>query len=98
MSFTWAVSFRRVFDRFKEPIQINGLPAEALVPTHTRARDKTLDEFGIVEATKQEVWLLPETEVEVGDEVSLRGKKYRVVEVTQYMNVAKKVVLESAEV
>jgi len=91
-------SFKRVFNRLKEPIEINGQPAEGMVFVYGESEDQKLDGYGIVETSHINLWLLPETPVEVGDEVSLRGKLYRVVEVKDYLGIAKKAVLERADV
>jgi hypothetical protein len=52
----------------------------------------------VVETSRINLWLLPETEIEVGGEVRLKGKLYRVVEVKDHLGISKKVVLEQAEV
>ncbi len=98
MSSIWMQSFKRVFERFKEPVQINGQPSYAMVSVHTTSENKALDEYGIIETSKQEVWLLPETQISVGDEVIFRNEKYRVVEVRKYLDIAQKAILEKAQV
>jgi len=98
MSFMWTSSYRKVFDRFKEPIQINGRQEYALVYKISTSENKTLEEYGIIETSRQEIWLLPETQIEVGDEVLFRDEKYRVVEVVKYLNIAQKAILEKAQV
>jgi len=98
MSSIWAQSFRTVFEMFKEPVLINGQPSYAMVSVHSMSENKTLEEYGIVETSGQEIWLLPETSISVGDEVIFRNEKYRVVEVRKYLNIAQKVLLEKAQV
>lgn len=91
-------SFKRVFNTFKEPITINGVPSEGCVFVYGESEDKKLDEYGVWETSQVNLWLLPDTQIEVGDTVELRGKEYRVVEVKNYLNIAKKAVLEKADV
>jgi sorbitol-specific phosphotransferase system component IIA len=91
-------SFERIFNRLKEGIEINGKPAEGMVSIFTESEDTKLEDYGVVETSRINLWLLPETEIEVGDTVKLRGTLYRVVEVKSYLTIAKKVVLERAEV
>ncbi len=91
-------SFERVFNNLKETIEINGKPAEGMVFIYGESEDQKLDGYGIVETAHINLWLLPETEIEVGDEVRLKGKLYRVVEVKDYLGIAKKAVLERADV
>ncbi|GEM_PF-1705320 len=90
-------SFERVFNRLKEIIEVNGKPAEGMVPIFTESEDTKLEDYGVVETSRINLWLLPETEIEVGDTVKLRGSLYRVVEVKSYLTIAKKVVLEKTE-
>lgn len=91
-------SFKRVFSRLKEPIEINGQPAEGMVFVYGESEEQKLEGYGIVESSHVNLWLLPETPVEVGDEVKLRGNLYRVVEIKDYLGIAKKVVLERTDV
>lgn len=87
-----------MFSRLKEPIEINGQPAEGMVFVYGESEDPKLEGYGIVESSHVNLWLLPETPVEVGDEIKLRGNLYRVVEIKDYLGIAKKVVLERADV
>lgn len=91
-------SFKRVFDRLKEPIEINGQSAEGMVFVYGESEEQKLEGYGIVGSSHVNLWLLPETSIEVGDEVKLRGNLYRVVEIKDYLAIAKKVVLEKADV
>jgi len=98
MSSIWTQSFKRVFEKFKEPVRINGEPSYAMAPLYRESENKALDEYGIIESSRQEIWLLPETRISVGDEVIFRNEKYRVVEVNKYLNIAQKAILEKAQV
>ncbi len=98
MSSIWTQSFKRVFEKFKEPVQINGKRSYAMVSVFSESENKALDEYGIIESSRQEIWLLSETQVNIGDEVIFRNEKYRVVEVRKYLNIAQKAILEKAQV
>ena len=98
MSSIWTQSFKRVFEKFKEPVQINGQRSYAMVSVFSESENKALDEYGIIESSRQEIWLLSETQVNIGDEVIFRNEKYRVVEVRKYLNIAQKAILEKAQV
>jgi sorbitol-specific phosphotransferase system component IIA len=91
-------SFKRVFNRLKEAIEINGQPAEGMVFIYGESEEQKLEGYGIIETSHVNLWLLPETSIDVGDEVTLRGRKYRVIEVKDYLGIARKVVLEKAEI
>jgi len=91
-------SFEKVFNRLKEPIEINGQHSEGMVFVYGESEEQKLDGYGIIGTAQVSLWLLPETQIEVGDVVTLRGKNYRVVEVKEFLGIAKKVVLEKAEV
>ncbi len=69
-----------------------------MASVHTTSENKALDEYGIIETSRQEIWLLPETPISVGDEVIFRNEKYRVVEVRKYLDIAQKAILEKAQV
>jgi len=77
---------------------VNGKPAEGMVPIFTESEDTKLEDSGVVETSRINLWLFPETEIEVGDEVKLGGNLYRVVEIKDHLGIAKNVVLEKAEV
>ena len=87
-----------MFNRLKEPIEINGQPAEGMVFVYGESEEQKLEGYGIVESSHVHLWLLTETPIEVGDEVKLRGNLYKVVEIKDYLGIAKKVVLERADV
>ena len=91
-------SFKRVFRHLREPIEINGQPAEGMVFVYGESEEQKLEGYGIVGSSHVNLWLLPETPVDVGDEVKLRGNLYRVVEIKDYLGIAKKVILERADV
>jgi hypothetical protein len=69
-----------------------------MVSIFTESEDTKLEDYGVVETYRINLWVLPETEIEVGDTVTLRGSIYRVVEVKSYLTIAKKVVLEKAQI
>ena len=87
-----------MFRHLREPIEINGQPAEGMVFVYGESEEQKLEGYGIVESSHVNLWLLPETPVDVGDEVKLRGNLYRVVEIKDYLGIAKKVILERADV
>ena len=91
-------SFKRVLNRLKKSIEINGQPSEGMVFIYGESEDQKLDGYGVIGTAQVSLWLLPETQIEVGDSISLKGKSYRVVEVKDFLGIAKKVVLEKSEV
>jgi len=91
-------SFEKVFNRRKEAIEINSQPSWGMVFVYGESEDQKLDGYGVIGTAQVSLWLLSETRIEVGDVVTLRGKNYRVVEVKEFLGIAKKVVLEKAEV